>query len=95
MFAAQEPGGSPCHSTEMSKSPTLSSLSESGAVLVEVCCLLVLAVDNKVSFTHLKGTYYACFFLTLPFVYNKAFCASRCYKVHAKGSESLQQKTLV
>lgn len=44
---AQEPGGSPCHSTEMSKSPTLSSLSESGAVLVEVCCLLVLAVDNK------------------------------------------------
>ncbi|XP_073712029.1 cerebral cavernous malformations protein 2 homolog isoform X2 [Misgurnus anguillicaudatus] len=44
---AQEPGGSPCHSTEMSKSPTLSSLSETGAVLVEVCCLLVLAVDNK------------------------------------------------
>ncbi|KTG41899.1 hypothetical protein cypCar_00017902 [Cyprinus carpio] len=44
---AQDPGGSPCHSTEMSKSPTLSSLSESGAVLVEVCCLLVLAVDNK------------------------------------------------
>lgn len=50
VFVAQEPGGSPCHSTEMSKSPTLSSLSESGAVLVEVCCLLVLAVDNKVSF---------------------------------------------
>ncbi|KAG7460745.1 hypothetical protein MATL_G00202010 [Megalops atlanticus] len=46
---AQEPGGSPCPSTcpEVSKSQTLSSLSESGAVLVEVCCLLVLAVENK------------------------------------------------
>ncbi|KAK3516669.1 hypothetical protein QTP70_021991 [Hemibagrus guttatus] len=44
---AQEPGGSPCPSTcpELSKSPTLSSLSESGAV--DVCCLLVLAVENK------------------------------------------------
>ncbi len=59
-FAAQEPGSSPCHSTEMSKSPTLSSLSESGAVLVEVCCLLVLAVDNKVGFGHLKGPYFVC-----------------------------------
>lgn len=58
MFTAQDPGGSPCHSTEMSKSPTLSSLSESGAVLVEVCCLLVLAVDNKVGFGHLKGPYF-------------------------------------
>lgn len=46
---AQEPGGSPCPSTcpELSKSPTLSSLSESGAV--DVCCLLVLAVENKVT----------------------------------------------
>ncbi|XP_062857399.1 cerebral cavernous malformations protein 2 homolog isoform X2 [Trichomycterus rosablanca] len=44
---AQEPGGSPCPSTcpELSKSPTLSSLSESGAL--DVCCLLVLAVENK------------------------------------------------
>ncbi|XP_072538811.1 cerebral cavernous malformations protein 2 homolog isoform X3 [Salminus brasiliensis] len=44
---AQEPGSSPCPSTcpELSKSPTLSSLSESG--VVEVCCLLVLAVENK------------------------------------------------
>lgn len=57
LSAAQEPGGSPCHSTEMSKSPTLSSLSESGAVLVEVCCLLVLAVDNKVGFSHSKLQY--------------------------------------
>lgn len=47
--AAQEPGGSPCPSTgpELSKSPTLSSLSESG--VVEVCCLVVLAVENKVT----------------------------------------------
>ncbi|XP_030628602.1 cerebral cavernous malformations protein 2 homolog isoform X3 [Chanos chanos] len=46
---AQDAGGSPCPSScpELSKSPTLSSLSESGAVLVEVCCLLVLAVENK------------------------------------------------
>ncbi|XP_062323744.1 cerebral cavernous malformations protein 2 homolog isoform X2 [Osmerus eperlanus] len=46
---AQESGGSPCPSScpELSKSQTLSSLSESGAVLVEVCCLLVLAVENK------------------------------------------------
>nr|XP_061785240.1 cerebral cavernous malformations protein 2 homolog isoform X1 [Nerophis lumbriciformis] len=46
---AQECGGSPCHSsfTDLNKSQTLSSLSESGAVLVEVCCLLVLAVNNK------------------------------------------------
>uniref|UniRef100_A0AAZ3SGU7 Cerebral cavernous malformations 2 harmonin-homology domain-containing protein n=1 Tax=Oncorhynchus tshawytscha TaxID=74940 RepID=A0AAZ3SGU7_ONCTS len=51
---AQEAGVSPCPSTcpDLSKSQTLSSLSESGAVLVEVCCLLVLAVDNKVSDTH-------------------------------------------
>ena len=51
---AQEAGVSPCPSTcpDLSKSQTLSSLSESGAVLVEVCCLLVLAVDNKVSNTH-------------------------------------------
>jgi hypothetical protein len=50
---AQEAGVSPCPSTcpDLSKSQTLSSLSESGAVLVEVCCLLVLAVDNKVSNT--------------------------------------------
>uniref|UniRef100_A0A3B5QMZ6 CCM2 scaffold protein n=1 Tax=Xiphophorus maculatus TaxID=8083 RepID=A0A3B5QMZ6_XIPMA len=48
---AQESGGSPCPSScpDLNKSQTLSSLSESGAVLVEVCCLLVLAVDNKVS----------------------------------------------
>ncbi|XP_062406812.1 cerebral cavernous malformations protein 2 homolog isoform X1 [Sardina pilchardus] len=46
---AQDAGGSPCPSTcpELSKSPTLSSLSESGAVLVEACSLLVLAADNK------------------------------------------------
>uniref|UniRef100_A0A4W5L2G6 Uncharacterized protein n=1 Tax=Hucho hucho TaxID=62062 RepID=A0A4W5L2G6_9TELE len=46
---AQEAGVSPCPSTcpDLSKSQTISSLSESGAVLVEVCCLLVLAVDNK------------------------------------------------
>lgn len=46
---AQEAGGSPCPSScpELSKSPTLGSLSESGAALVEVCCLLVLAVENK------------------------------------------------
>ncbi|XP_057679109.1 cerebral cavernous malformations protein 2 homolog isoform X2 [Corythoichthys intestinalis] len=46
---AQESGGSPCPSScpDINKSQTLSSLSESGAVLVEVCCLLVLAVDNK------------------------------------------------
>lgn len=46
---AQESGGSPCPSScpDLNKSETLSSLSESGAVLVEVCCLLVLAVDNK------------------------------------------------
>ncbi|MBN3318547.1 CCM2 protein, partial [Atractosteus spatula] len=46
---AQEPGSSPCSSTcpEVSKSQTLGSLSESGAVLVEVCCLLVLAAENK------------------------------------------------
>uniref|UniRef100_A0A3Q2YQS4 CCM2 scaffold protein n=1 Tax=Hippocampus comes TaxID=109280 RepID=A0A3Q2YQS4_HIPCM len=46
---AQESGGSPCPSScpDLNKSQTLSSLSESGAVLVEVCCLLVLAVDDK------------------------------------------------
>uniref|UniRef100_A0A672FMB3 CCM2 scaffold protein n=1 Tax=Salarias fasciatus TaxID=181472 RepID=A0A672FMB3_SALFA len=46
---AQDSGGSPCPSScpDLNKSQTLSSLSESGAVLVEVCCLLVLAVDNK------------------------------------------------
>ncbi|XP_061560984.1 cerebral cavernous malformations protein 2 homolog isoform X3 [Phycodurus eques] len=46
---AQESGGSPCPSScpDLNKSQTLSSLSESGAVLMEVCCLLVLAVDNK------------------------------------------------
>uniref|UniRef100_A0A674BDS2 CCM2 scaffold protein n=1 Tax=Salmo trutta TaxID=8032 RepID=A0A674BDS2_SALTR len=46
---AQDAGVSPCSSTcpDLSKSQTLSSLSESGAVLIEVCCLLVLAVDNK------------------------------------------------
>uniref|UniRef100_A0A674MLL1 CCM2 scaffold protein n=1 Tax=Takifugu rubripes TaxID=31033 RepID=A0A674MLL1_TAKRU len=46
---AQESGGSPCPSScpDLNKSQTLSSLSESGAVLVEVCCLLVLAVENK------------------------------------------------
>lgn len=48
--SAQESGGSPCPSScpDLNKSQTLSSLSEGGAVLVEVCCLLVLAVDNKV-----------------------------------------------
>ncbi|XP_039605391.1 cerebral cavernous malformations protein 2 homolog isoform X1 [Polypterus senegalus] len=48
---AQDPGSSPCPSTcpEMSKSQTLASLSESGAVLVEVCCLVVLAAENKVA----------------------------------------------
>lgn len=52
LFLAQESGGSPCPSScpDLNKSQTLSSLSESGAVLVEVCCLLVLAVDNKVLF---------------------------------------------
>lgn len=52
IFLAQESGGSPCPSScpDLNKSQTLSSLSESGAVLVEVCCLLVLAVDNKVLF---------------------------------------------
>ncbi|MGH0139464.1 UNVERIFIED_CONTAM: hypothetical protein FKN15_032144 [Acipenser sinensis] len=46
---AQEPGSSPCPSTcpEISKSQALGSLSESGAVLVEVCCLVVLAAENK------------------------------------------------
>ena len=48
---AQEVGRSPCPSKcmELSKSATMGSLSESGAVLVEACSLLVLAVDNKVS----------------------------------------------
>ncbi|XP_053743846.1 cerebral cavernous malformations protein 2 homolog isoform X1 [Synchiropus splendidus] len=46
---AQDSGGSPCPSScpDLNKSQTLSSLTESGAVLVEVCCLLVLAVNNK------------------------------------------------
>uniref|UniRef100_A0A1A7XLP0 Cerebral cavernous malformation 2 n=1 Tax=Iconisemion striatum TaxID=60296 RepID=A0A1A7XLP0_9TELE len=46
---AQESAGSPCPSScpDLNKSQTLSSLSEGGAVLVDVCCLLVLAVDNK------------------------------------------------
>lgn len=46
---AQDSGGSPCPSScpDLNKSQTRSSLSESGTVLVEVCCLLVLAVDNK------------------------------------------------
>ncbi|MFT7810694.1 cerebral cavernous malformations 2 protein isoform X1 [Arapaima gigas] len=46
---AHEPGGSPCPSScaDVSKSQTLSSLSESGAVLVDLCSLLVLAVENK------------------------------------------------
>ncbi|KAM6954612.1 cerebral cavernous malformations protein 2 homolog [Aplochiton taeniatus] len=46
---AQEGGGSPCPSScpELSKSQTFGSLSQSGAVLVEVCCLLVLALDNQ------------------------------------------------
>lgn len=50
VFPAQEPGSSPCPSTcpEISKSQALGSLSESGAVLVEVCCLVVLAAENKV-----------------------------------------------
>ncbi|KAL0967102.1 hypothetical protein UPYG_G00247830 [Umbra pygmaea] len=48
---AQEAGVSPCPSScpDLTKSQTLGSLSEGGAVLVEVCCLLVLAVDNKVA----------------------------------------------
>lgn len=52
LFSAQESGGSPCPSScpDLNKSQTRSSLSESGTVLVEVCCLLVLAVDNKVTF---------------------------------------------
>ncbi|KAK6297847.1 hypothetical protein J4Q44_G00324300 [Coregonus suidteri] len=46
---AQDAGVSLCPSTcpDLSESQTLSSLAESGAVLVEVCCLLVLAVDNN------------------------------------------------
>ncbi|XP_061562936.1 cerebral cavernous malformations protein 2 homolog isoform X4 [Cololabis saira] len=46
---AQECGGSPCPSScpDLNKSQTLSPPSDTGAVLVEVCCLLVLAVDNK------------------------------------------------
>ncbi|CAL8317622.1 unnamed protein product [Boreogadus saida] len=46
---AQESGGSPCPSScpDLNKSQTLGSLSESGPGLVEVCCLLVLAVENK------------------------------------------------
>ncbi|KAJ8355509.1 hypothetical protein SKAU_G00183030 [Synaphobranchus kaupii] len=44
---AQEPGASPSPSAcaEASKSPTLSS--ETGAVLLDLCSLLVLAVENK------------------------------------------------
>uniref|UniRef100_A0A3B3RK37 CCM2 scaffold protein n=1 Tax=Paramormyrops kingsleyae TaxID=1676925 RepID=A0A3B3RK37_9TELE len=46
---AQEPGGSPCPSTcpDASKTQTLSSLPESGPMLLDVCSLLVLAVENK------------------------------------------------
>ncbi|KAJ8275324.1 hypothetical protein COCON_G00099490 [Conger conger] len=46
---AQEPGASPSPSggAEGSKSPTLSALTEPGAVLLELCSLLVLAVENK------------------------------------------------
>ncbi|KAJ8270455.1 hypothetical protein GJAV_G00114890 [Gymnothorax javanicus] len=48
---AQEPGASPSPSSsaEGSKSPTLSSLTETGAVLLELCSLLVLAAENKVA----------------------------------------------
>ncbi|RVE55988.1 hypothetical protein OJAV_G00231800 [Oryzias javanicus] len=63
---AQDSGGSPCPSScpDLNKSQTLSSLSESGAVLVEVCCLLVLAVENKAAAEEL------CFLLsqTEPFL---------------------------
>nr|XP_014354247.1 PREDICTED: cerebral cavernous malformations 2 protein [Latimeria chalumnae] len=47
---AQEPGISPSPSTctEISKAQTSGSLSESGAVPVEACCLVVLAAENKV-----------------------------------------------
>lgn len=57
MFLAQDSGGSPCPSScpDLNKSQTLSSLSESGAVLVEVCCLLVLAVENKVPLCTTEG----------------------------------------
>ncbi|XP_064411159.1 cerebral cavernous malformations protein 2 homolog [Latimeria chalumnae] len=46
---AQEPGISPSPSTctEISKAQTSGSLSESGAVPVEACCLVVLAAENK------------------------------------------------
>lgn len=46
---AQEPGASPSPSAgaEGSKSPALSCLTETGAVLLELCSLLVLAVENK------------------------------------------------
>nr|XP_056713729.1 cerebral cavernous malformations 2 protein [Euleptes europaea] len=48
---AQDPGISPSQSlcTESSKALTSGSLSESGVVPVEACCLVVLATENKVT----------------------------------------------
>lgn len=49
-FSAQDPGISPNQSlcAESLKALTSGSLSESGAVPVEACCLVVLATENKV-----------------------------------------------
>lgn len=49
-FSAQDPGISPSQSlcAESSKALTSGSLSESGVVPVEACCLVVLATENKV-----------------------------------------------
>lgn len=46
---AQDPGISPSQSicTEISRAQTSGSLSESGTVPVEACCLVVLATENK------------------------------------------------
>lgn len=50
IFSAQDPGISPSQSlcAESSKALTSGSLSESGVVPVEACCLVVLATENKV-----------------------------------------------
>lgn len=49
-LSAQDPGISPSQSlcAESSKALTSGSLSESGVVPVEACCLVVLATENKV-----------------------------------------------
>lgn len=49
-FSAQDPGISPSQSlcAESSKALTSGSLSESGVVPLEACCLVVLATENKV-----------------------------------------------